>query len=209
MRTRILSVLTPLLLTVASPVAADAIKVTLDTSPLIGGATAPYYVDFQLVDGDGAVNNSVTVSNFAFGGGGAVGVPLLTGDASGDLSTAVSLGDLDFFNAFTQQFSPGATLSFDVEFTTDSVGVTPDRFTFAILNSALVEVPTAGAGNELLGIDLWLPVVVELYAGVDIGSGDPVLLAPTIPEPGTAALLGVFAAALYGKRRFIKRRGNV
>jgi hypothetical protein len=194
-------------LSIAGPAQAATITLSLDTTPLITGTTAPYFINLQLVDGDGLVNNTVAVSNFDFGGGGAVGLPVLTGDVIGDLGSTVVLGDTAFFNDFFQQFTPGAFLSFDVEFSTNFVAPTPDRFTFAILNSGLVEVPTTGAGNELFGIDLRTPVTLERYPGLDVGSGDPILDAPVVvsavPEPAGLVLLaaGAWAVGRRGMRR--------
>ncbi len=57
---------------------ADAIyNVSLDTSSLIGNAAGPFSLDFQFNDGSGTNdgNNTVTLTNFAFGGGGGEQAP--------------------------------------------------------------------------------------------------------------------------------------
>lgn len=177
--------------------------VTLNTSPLISGSTGPYYLEFQLVDGDGIANNSVTLSNFVFGGGNATGSTSYQGGASGDLSSSVTLFDSLFFNSFYEQFKPGNVLSFDVDMTANYTDPTPDRFTFAILNSSEFEIPTEGLGSELLGVDMKLPLVFETYKGT--GGSDPALEAPSVsavPEPSTFLLLtGGVAFGLFIRRR--------
>jgi hypothetical protein len=175
----------------------------------MGGATGPYYIEFQLVDGDLNYNqNTVTVDAFDFGGGQADGAPDLTGGASGDLTVGVSLVDSAFFNAFFQPFTPGTLLKFNVNATLNS-GAPPDQLSFAILNNILVEVPTSGPGNELFNIDLTAPGAVNLFAGLDAGTGDPVLSAPVnvsaIPEPATVLITaGGLALTLLRKRNLRK-----
>jgi hypothetical protein len=191
----------------ARPALAAPIIITLDTSPLVAGVTGPYYLDFQLVDGDALANNSVLLSGFDFGGGFAVGAPILAGGATGDVNAGATLTDSSFFNELVQEFTPGNLLSFSVTFSTNFVAPTPDRFTFAVLNSSFFEVPTAGLGSELLGIDLREPIVIETYAGIDNGQ-DPVLAAPQVtpvPEPSTIVLLTTGIGALAGRRRMRRR----
>jgi len=194
---------------------AGSISLSLNTTPLIGGATAPYFVEFQLVDGDGLANSTVTVSGFGFGAGSPLGLVSAGGGVSGDLSGAVTLTDSTFFSFFYQMFTPGDQLTFDISFDASGSPVVPDRFTFAILNSSFFEVPTTGAGNELLGIDLKAPGTVEVYAGVpgvDPQLGAPVITNGEVPELGTSTLVIVGVAALIyiRKRSLVVRwsRGN-
>ncbi len=85
--------------------------VTLNSSAL---AAVPdnYSLFFQLTNGDGIndTNNVVTLSNFAFGAGGAAIPPAQTfGGASGDLNGGASLNDSTFFfNAILEGFQPGS-----------------------------------------------------------------------------------------------------
>ena len=110
-------------LILAGPAArADQVwNVSLDTSQLATDYTGPFALDFELVGSNG---NTVTLSNFSFG---AAAVPgpgsaFLTGGASGDLGSSVSLNDsANFFSDFNQQFTPGGTLTF----TMDSTLVSP------------------------------------------------------------------------------------
>lgn len=119
------------------------IDYTLDTSPLVGHAAAPFYAAFQFFDISlNPGNNSATVSNFNFGGGSAVGgSEILGAGTSGDLSSTVSLSDVDPLSilpgdpiGFVQQFTPGNSLSFRVTFN-DLVVADGDAFTFQILEN--------------------------------------------------------------------------
>ena len=66
----------------------------------------------------------------------------MTGGASGDLGTSVTLTDSDFLNEFTQDFTPGSLLEYDVNLTTNvDTGFTPDAFSFALFQNG-VEIPT-------------------------------------------------------------------
>jgi hypothetical protein len=101
---------------------------SLDTSALVG----PFELVFVLTDGsgNGDANNTVTLSNFLFGGGsaGSVDPSLSFGGASGDLSSGVGLVDSAFLNIFASSFTPGSALSFDFSLTTNAdTGGTPDR----------------------------------------------------------------------------------
>jgi hypothetical protein len=51
--------------------------VSIDTSPLVGNAAAPFSLDFQFIDGSGIDdgNNIVSLGNFDFGAGGGTGSP--------------------------------------------------------------------------------------------------------------------------------------
>src|SRR5258708_38499476 len=73
------------------------LHVSLDPSPLVGlgSPPAPFYVEFQFNDGSFTLDavNTVTLSNFQFGGGGPSGPPSFFsfGDISGDLSSTIRL----------------------------------------------------------------------------------------------------------------------
>lgn len=198
----------------------------LNTSALVGNAAGPFAINFQLIDGDGAANNTATLTNFNFGAGGSPGGPPPTlppsyeGGASGSLATTVVLTDSAFFNEFVQGFTPGSLLSFDLLLTTNvAAGGIPDQFSFALLDSSGFEVPTLGPGSEFLSIniDSPLPDVAPFPSdpstplpgnptapGVAIGlPGVTVTQVEVIPEPGTAALL---AAGLLPALGIVRRR---
>jgi hypothetical protein len=132
-------------------------NVSLNTSPLIGNATGPFYIDFQLNDGSGIgdANNTVMINGFLFGGGNAVDSILIIGGAGGSLFSSVSITDSAFLNEFAQQFDPGSKLKFHVNLTTNvDAGLTPDAFSFAILDNTLAPLPTTGLGDALLLVNI-------------------------------------------------------
>jgi len=193
-------------------------SVTLDTSPLSHSA-GPFYLEFQLDDGNGTGdgNNTVTLSNFQFGSGGsAVDNPVTEGGATGSLTTGVVITDSDFFNSFYEEFTPGTLLSFVLEITTQPDGITPDQFSFAILflDALLgpIEIPTFGPANALLTIDIATPnLIVQTFASNPAEFPNIALDAPTvIPVAGTLALLLVGLSGLlrFGKRVTTARRAH-
>ena len=179
--------------------------VTLDAAPLVGHPAGPFYVELAFTDGSGIgdANNTVTLSEFAFGGGSALGSPLVFGGASGSLETSVTITDSSFLSLFAEQFAPGLQLSFTLDLTSnDDAGGTPDRLTFYILDSFGIPLPTlAPAGDYFLGVDLGSAGPAFDVWGSDPSRapsvGDPVSIpAPTVipessvPEPSTIYLLG-------------------
>jgi hypothetical protein len=200
---------------------ADAIyQVTLITSPLVGHPAGPFYVYGEFTDGNGIGddNNSVTLSNFNFGGGSALGSPLLFGGASGSLETGVTITDNSSLSLFAEQFAPGLELSFSLDLTlNDDVGGIPDRFTFFILDSSGVPLPTmAPYGDYFFGADLYSTGAILDAYGSDPSRapsvGNPVSIpAPTIsavPEPSTVCLLGGALAMMVGLAARSRKSGR-
>ncbi len=202
------------LLCAAAAHADSRYAVTLDTTPLVG--QGQFTLDFQFLDGTGLAddlnNNAVALSSFAFGGGSALGAGIGIGGASGDPLSGVRLRDSSFFNAFLQDFRPGALLSFDVSVTNVfNPSAVPDLFTLAILDSAGLELPTAGDADEFLAISLEggvAPVVTvaasRLGAPFQIG---PPAIVPSVPEPSSGTLL-LAGMALGSLRRRCLRAGR-
>ena len=188
----------------------------LNTAQLVSSPAGPFYIDFQFIDGSGTgdANNAVTFGSFDFGGGSATGSATLTGGVTGDLSAGVSMVDSGFFNEFIQAFAPGSSLSFQVTSTTnlDSGGV-PDEFSFAILDSTGVEIPTQGLASIAsdvfldLNIDSSISPTILSFAsdptrspaagGGPITTGSPIVTETAgPPEPATVFLAGISLAAL-------------
>jgi hypothetical protein len=185
------------MLSVASGVSADPVvyKVSLNTSSLVG--TGSYFMDFQFTDGDGVINNAVSLSNFALGtGGAATGSPTSLGSSSGDVHSLVTMTDTTFFSSFTQPFTPGADLAFDLSLTGNFSALgSPDRFSFGLLDSLGLAIPTHGLANELLAIDITNPLTVTVFSSDSsrtpmIPAPRPTQVHPT-PEPSSLALLAV------------------
>jgi hypothetical protein len=176
--------------------------VTLDTSSL--ESLPLVYLDFQLI---GTAGNSVTISAFNYGvGGEAVGPAYIyEGNASGDISTSVSLSEspLPFSdNELYERFIPGDTLSFQV-ITSASLSASPDGFYFNILygpndppNSIYpINIPTTDptlGTNDLLsltyGPDDLMP---ETWSGLDDFSSLPapsIQIASAVPLPQAGAM---------------------
>jgi len=193
--------------------------VTLDTRSLASepAPPAPFSLEFQLNDGDGTVNNTITLSNFNFGtGGSATGSPTTTGGASGNLSSTVTLTDSSFFNEFIQGFTPSSTdpLSFLFDLTTNEEPITPDSFSLAIFDSSGIGIPTSFF-DVFLQADITSPLIINTYASdaslsppgcptcaaIEI----PSLLVTTdtspVPEPSTIVLLTSALSVMALRRR--------
>lgn len=208
MRTRnIFPVLVCVTLSTAAPVCASIIETfTIVTSPLVGDPAGPFSLDFQLNDGSGTNdgNNTAVLSGFTFGsGGGAVGSASLVGGASGDLGSSVMITDGSFLNEFTQGFTPGAQLRFQLSLSTNvDDGGTPDQFTLAILDSGGAQLPTLSFFDVFVEIDLDSndPAIQtfgsdtsrnSLAGGAPINLAEPTFTAvSSTPEPATILLAG-------------------
>lgn len=105
------------------------------------GANAPFYLDFQLNYGSApAPANTITLSDFQFTGGNALGSAVTTGTASGSLASAVSLtaSSSSPLNELYQQFSSSTTdIKFKATVSENGSGVVPASFTTAILDNSL------------------------------------------------------------------------
>lgn len=205
---------------------ADAIfTVTLDTSLLTAlpaSSAGPFSLAYQLTDGSGSndANNTATISGIQFGAGGSAGAcPSACsafGGASGDAGSSIVLTDSAFFNAMLQGFTPGDTLSFLVDLTTNvDSGATPDVFSFDLLDGSGGSLPTLdpSGADSLLTVTLDSASPAILAYGSDLGrpanGGVTVSLSAAtigtpksaVPEPNTVGLLGMSIAALLILRR--------
>lgn len=196
-------------------------NISMSTSPVNGHPAGPFSLEFQFNDGSGAgdANNTAILSNFLFNGGSAVGSPTLTGGATGNLASGLTLTDSSFFNQFIQTFTPGSTLSFMLSLTTNlDGGGTPDEFTFAILDNTGTEIPTSNPNffDVFVQIDIdSLSPSVGTFAtdanrsptagGLPIDIAAPAAISvSSVPEPTTfsllAGVLGIMLAVRHRKR---------
>lgn len=191
-----------------APARAALFSISVDTSGLVG--SGEFHLNFQLIDGDGAVGTLITLSDFDFGGGNHIDdpAPSLLGGSAGSLSTQVTLEDTSFFSSFTQRFLPGSTLAFLLEVTGASASPF-DWFTMALLDAAGNEIPTLGPVEEVLSLAVFGGAMPESF-GVDPARTTLRLPAPTVvavasvPEPGTGLLL--LCGALFVRQGI--RRGR-
>ncbi len=194
--------------------------ITLNTAPLVGDSAGPFSIAFELIDGSGTGdgNNTATLSDFQFGGGGPSGTPVVFGGTSGDLSSTVTLTDSSFLNFFIQQFTAGDSLSFHLRLTTNvDAGPTPDGFSFSILDNTDTEIPTQGGPffDVFLNVDINSSTpTIETFASdptlTPAAGGPPIdIAAPQVtpvPEPGTWILIGSASFILLGIRWRNQRR---
>jgi len=199
--------------------------VSVDTSSLSSAALSgnvPYGVDFQLNYGSGPFGNSATVSNISLGGGAAIDPAFLNGTAAGSLETGVTLSDdaTNAFNEFTQNFTPGSTLSFDVTLSNNTTINTPDGFVLSLVegntdNMGLFLPTTALDGSSLatfaIGGDglVAQEIYVNTYAGA--GGDDPTqdfsgvtVSVVATPEP-SAWMLTLGACLVFAGLRRVRK----
>jgi len=192
---------------------------TLNTTPLETSGTGPFTIDFQFDSSDMAVSNTVTLSDFMFGGGSLNTTP---SSQSGDITLgtspfSVTLGNSSFYNDVQFSFTPGTSLSFDVASTSNAEPATPDTFTFAIFDGSTNEIPTDNPNFFDSFFELDLPgggspmdTILSASSGYSVSIAAPTYTSGTsgggggmiaTPEPSTLTLLGLAGAVILGLRR--------
>jgi len=192
------------------PALADTVvSVSVDTSSI--ASTPGAEVFFILTDGNGIgdANNTAALSNFALGLGtpGAIDALNTTGGVTGNLSTGLSLVDSAFLSVFGQLFTPGTSLSFNLDLTSNvDNGGTPDQFSMIILDANGNPIPNTdpnGFGDLLvINIDSANPVITNYASNlVTVGSATTPPPPPvTTPEPSSILLLGTAILAFVALR---------
>ena len=190
---------------------ANNFLITLDTSPLSGIQT----LAFGLTNSDAGANQ-VSLSAFDFGGGSAVAGSqdctlggLFSGlGCDGDLTTGVTLEDVDVAAFFTQQFEAGSTLSFLLTSTNNYTGPVPDQFAMYLCDATIAACYSDDASGAMLLLDL-VGGPLSPSSFVSFGAGSYGLDAPTVttapvavPERGTLLMVfsGGFSIALLRRR---------
>ncbi len=192
--------------------------VTINSQVLVDKSAdlAPYDAEFSFF---GDTGNTITIDNFNLDGGAPLGMASVSGNASGDMGSSVTLftdPNSGFFGGtFDQQFLAGSVFSFVVHSTTNLPpnGNPPDAFSFAILDrsgsaldttapdgsNSLVEYSIDGSA-QIFAFDTNSP---ELGGPGDQLSPQVVPEATPAPEPASFVLaaLGLVGMAGYVRRR--------
>ena len=183
---------------------AASLNFTVDTSLLGAGNWA---LQFQMTNGSAGAVNSAVLSNFNFGGGSAAGGATLQGGASGSLASGVTLNDTPAFLAlFTESFTPGSTLTFNLTTTENFTANPPDFFGMAILSNG-TPIPTSHLADQLIAISFENPLNITTFDGQGL-RGNTLIPAPTfttgasgVPEPSTYLTVLLPLAWLVNRRR--------
>src|ERR1039457_3950176 len=191
--------------------------VRLVTGPLVGHHAGPFAFEFQFNDGSGIGdgNNTAILSDSIFDTGGPVGFPSTFGNVTSDLKSCITMINSFFFNEFIQFFTPGATLSFQMNLSgTVNRGGVPDESSFSILDSSGAELPTLRPANAfLLATSIPTPPTPATFPThtnqIPNAGGIPISIAapqatrglPDVPEPGTGRLLTVILAIVVSYHR--------
>ncbi len=136
-----LAIVTGLVLLMATTARTQTFNFTVNTSSL--PAEGWRFVAFGLINGDGVVNNTVTISEFQNQGGGIMGYPdctnwgMLNGSGcTGNLETSVTLSDVEFANIFKEYVGIGTSMTFRVTMSHSYSGFgTPDTFAIYICSA--------------------------------------------------------------------------
>jgi|GEM_PF-1750274 len=204
-----------LLLTALPAGAAYTYHESINTASLPALGSGNYSLDLSLLDGDGTLgNNSISVSNFAFGGGGTIvgsATTVIPGTSdvgvTGDLSGTVKLDNTAAFQDLSQGFSNGtSSISFDVT-TTANGSITPDQFAVTLLDNTGATITTTAPDGYSLFTQ---PIDLALASGGGFSGSSPYsgtgsfsgVTVSGVPEPSRALLLvGAFGALIMRRRR--------
>lgn len=214
---------------VAGRAKGDQFTVTVDTSGLTG---LTENIGFALTSGDDALNNSVSLSGFNFGGGSLLAGTedcsfggFLSGDGcSGNLSSGVTLTETtftanDFTAFFSQQFNTGNSLSFTLNTTNNHSGgdlAFPDQFAMYVCDDPSFDCFSDDGSGAMLELDLTGDTLSpdSFILSESEGTEDDYIPAPvvtedvtttTTPEPSSLALWFIGLAGitvLCGARKY-------
>lgn len=192
---------------------ADLFKVELTTPAWLPPTLT---LGFSLTDGSSAAND-VLLSSFDFAGGSAVtasedctlGGAFSGAGCSGDLSSTVLLQDLAPVAFFTQQFTPGTSVSFLLDATNNFDPFTPDQFAMYLCDGTLSQCFSDDATGAVLLLALaggsLTASSFQTFGYFDqlVSLDQPTVTQVTaVPEPGSLALLaGALAVAAVRARR--------
>lgn len=181
---------------------ANSVDISIGTAPLSGVAGT---LAFDFIDGDGIVDNTISIENFASDATLSSGI--VTGSVSGSLPGTVTLSDGSFFNELLVPATFGSSISFTIDYTNVG-GTPPDAFTFFLLDDTAIDslVTTNLSGNALLEIDMNgnsagsvnLASNISPTVTVSTNSGLP---PPPVPEPSSFLLAASGISTIIGIRK--------
>jgi hypothetical protein len=197
---------------------ATPMRVEVDTSSLIGHDGAPFFINFQFIDGSGPMTKITSCGSL-----------ILTSElelrwysdpdwrSPGISSVKRTSERYKFLKLFHTVFWPGKIFQFTLHMVPQpDVGSPPDQFSFALLDGSHTEIPTFGTGNALMIIDLSSEFPEPVMFGTDpnvlpsAGGTAITMNAPQIiPEPATNVLVGLglmVAACIENRRRLCHQR---
>lgn len=185
---------------------ATILNVVIDTTSLMN---TQGQLAFDLTDGDSAINNTVTITDFVIDG--VLGSSFLTsGGVSGALPNTVSISDTIFFNELLQPLTFATSISFTLTLTDnyDAGGSLPDQFALYLVNfdtsipQPLFTTSDLTGNGALFAVDLGVNDGLQPYQPMSSPAASwSVTHAPTVPEPGALILFGTGLLALAGCRR--------
>jgi len=186
-----------------TPVWADSLDVTVDTSSLAGQSG---WLDLQFNPGDVTSPAATALVSLLQTDGSLLPTPVLTGDASGGLASQVSFDNNQFFNDYQQQFTFGNTLSFDLSWTmpspsTDST-LAGTAFSLTLFDAKF---------NTLLADPIWNASLVfnlnsDGSTSILAQSNAVALTTPAaVPLPGSVGLLMSGIVFMFGSNCMIRR----
>jgi len=155
---------------------------------------------FGLTNSDGSAN-TISLSAFDFGGGSAAsgsedctfGGFLSGAGCSGDLTSGVTLDDVDVAALFTQQFEAGSMLSFLLTSTNNYSGPVPDQFAMYLCDATISTCYSDEVSSALLLLNLvggpLSPSSFVRFGASGEGFDAPTVTAVPVPEPGTLLLM--------------------
>jgi len=189
----------------ANPVSAIILNVAIDTTSLV---STQGQLAFDLTNGDSALNNTVTITNFVTDS--TLNFPIvMEGGVSGALPSAVSISDTDFFNELLQPLIFATFIRFTLTLTDnyDTGGSFPDQFALYLVDfttplpQPLFTTSDLTGNSALLAVDLGVNDGLSPYQPISSLARWTIIEASAVPEPGSLVLVGIGLSVLAGCRR--------
>ncbi|WP_140911885.1 NF038129 family PEP-CTERM protein [Methylomonas koyamae] len=154
---QVLLIVTCTVLFISSPVhaASTTYSATVNTSLF---ANTDALIAFDLIPGDSPTLNTVIIFDFLTDGSISSGTAMLSGDATGDLTSNAFLQNTSFFNEIIQPISLGNSITFYLTVTQEFSGSIPDALSLFLLDKSYMPLfntsdPTGADSLFLLNID--------------------------------------------------------